>query len=308
MEFKLISNEEEKSLFVDAWKDAFGREYHSKLYSWMFNDRNSMYAIFDGNKIAAGYCLLNNKAVYNGNIVKGALCNNVFVCHGYRGLNLFVKLGRYALQKAGEQGIEIVIGIPNENAVPGHKRVGWTFLNKINFLEKKLVETNKTIHKDNMKTLDNKNYHMYQDELEKLSMNISNNRTFSVIKDKIYFKWRYLERPLVDYKIYIYIENNTVLGYVVYKLYEDLNRVHIIDIEAVNEEVFYELIKLSDSFNGSFDLVNVWNSSIYHDYFLKSGFTMSEESNSLIAITPQIEEDVLLGNKVNIVLGDNEVF
>ncbi|MBC2581441.1 GNAT family N-acetyltransferase [Clostridium sp. DJ247] len=313
MEFKLITSEFEKGLFVneweDAWEDAFDRKLDSQFSSWIFNSRNNMYAIFEEDKIVAGYCLLNNKVVYNGNIVDGALCNNVFVRPSYQGLNLFVKLGRYALQKAAEQGIKIAIGMPNKNAVPGHRRVGWTFLNQVYFLEKSIVPcSSETILTDNIKVLNRDNYHMYEDQLEMFSMNISSQRTFSVLKDKNYFKWRYVERPSVNYKIFTFIENDTVLGYVVYKFYEVSNRLHIVDIEAANEEVFYALLKLTDSFKESFNLVNAWSSSIYHNYFLKAGFSLSTEYNNLIAIRPQVKEPVLLGDKVNIVLGDNEVF
>lgn len=307
MIYKLITQKEEKKLFIDAWKGAFAREYDSQIYSWMFNDRNNMYAIFDEDKIAAGYCLLENKAVYNNNIVKGALCNNVFVHPDYRGQSLFVKLGRYALKEAGNSGTEIVIGIPNKNAVPGHKRVGWTFLNEINFLEKNIEKASSNVSSDNIRIVNRENYHVYEDQLEEFSMNISKNRTFSVIKDKEYFRWRYVERPKVDYRIRFYLEENKVLGYIVYKVYKALNKLHIVDVEAENEEVFNALVKLADSLDESLELVNVWKSSIYKDYFLKLGFKLSTESNNLIAIMPNVDEEVILGEKINIVLGDNEV-
>ncbi|MCK4261091.1 MAG: GNAT family N-acetyltransferase [Halanaerobiales bacterium] len=308
MEYKLITNNFEKDLFRNAWEEAFSRKWDSEVFSWLFTDRNNMYAIFDGDRMAAGYCLLNQKMVYNGNIIDGALCNNVFVTQDYRGLKLFTKLGHYSIEKAGEQGIKMIIGIPNESAVSGHKRVGWTFLNQIPFLEKRNVEFSEILSSDKIKVLNNENYEKYKEQLEKFSIEISNQRTFSVLKEKDYFKWRYLDRPLVDYKTFIYMENDTVLGYIVYKFYDALNRLHIIDVEAANKEIFNSLINLTESFQKSFSLVNVWGSSIYNDYFLKAGFEVSTEVNNLIAIEPLKSEPVEFGDKTNIVLGDNEVF
>ncbi|MBX4266844.1 GNAT family N-acetyltransferase [Clostridium estertheticum] len=308
MEYKLITSEFEKVLFVNAWEDAFSRKFNSQDCSWIFSDRNNMYAIFDEDKIVAGYCLLDTKIVYNEKVVCGALCNNVFVRPDYQGLRLFVKISKFSLQKAEEQGVKIIIGIPNKNAVPGHKRVGWTFFNEINFLEKSYIRSSETIANDNIKVLNRENYGIYEDQLELFSLDIASKRTFSVLKEKGYFKWRYLEHLSTNYKMFIYIENNKVSGYIVYKFHEPLKRLHILDVEAANEEIFNELMNVINTFEEPFNLVNVWESSIYNNYFFKAGFSLSAESNNLIAYVPQSQETVLLGDQVNIVLGDNEVF
>lgn len=311
MEFKLITEEFERDLFVEAWEDSFKRKFEKEDRSWIFNKRNNVYAIFDEDKLVAGYCLLNNTVVYNGNVVKGALCNNVFVIQDYQGFNLFVKLGRYALKKAAEQGIEILIGMPNKNSVPGHRRVGWTLLDKNYFLEKRIMKSSTTSFNElnhNVKTLNKENYDKYKENLDKFSTRISTQRTFTILKEQNYFSWRYLERSSVNYKVFLFVEDEKVLGYIVYKLYEPLNRLHIVDVEAENEKIFYELINIVNSFKESFSLINVLGSSIYRDYFFKAGFSESTEFNNLIAFRPQTKEPVLLGDKVNIVFSDNEVF
>ena len=310
MEFKYtkLTQEFEKALFVDAWEAAFSRKYDQAMYDWLYTNRNNMYAVYDGDKIIAGYCLLNQKMIFNGEMIDGALCNNVFVRPDYQGLQLFTKLGQYSIEKAGEQGKKLLIGIPNKNAVPGHRKVGWTFQNEINFLEKNTTSSSAPKSDDKVVVVDTENFAIYQDRLEKFSIEISSPRTFSVIKEKDYFKWRYLERPLVNYKIFMYVENDNILGYIVYKLYEPGKRLHIIDVEATNEEVFLALLNASEGIEGSFNLVNTWDSSIYKEYFLHAGFAPSEEFNSLIAIKPLNSDPILLGDKVNIVLSDNEVF
>ncbi len=309
VEYKVITNDLEKSLFVDAWAAAFGYRLDDEVYSWLFhNGLNNMYGIFDKDKVVAGYCLLDQKVVYNGEVVDGALCNNVFVTPDYQGMQLFTKLGHFSLQQAGEQGIKVAIGIPNKNAVAGHKKVGWTFQNEINFLEKNRGEKANTTQNSNMVAITIENYNEYQDRLEQFSLDISRQRSFSVVKDKVFFKWRYLQRPSVDYKIFFLVENEVFKGYVVYKYYDGMKRLHIVDIEAADEEAFNELLNLAEGFEEPFTLVNVWGSSAYYDNFIKADFTISTETNHLIAIKPGVDEPIQLGDKVNIVLGDNEVF
>ncbi len=307
MEYRKIQDEHEKSLFINAWEKTFSRQDHSLVYAWEFGSNNDLYAIFDNEEVVAGYCLLNYQAVFNQEIVDAALCNSVFVRPDYQGQNLFVRLGRYALARAEEEGTKIVIGIPNNNAIPGHKRVGWSFLGQINFLEKEGKSASSDQINPNIVLLDSSNIDSYIDKIYQCSIKVSQERSFSILKDKYYFKWRYIEPPLSPYKVFAFVDNE-VLGYIVYKYYEPLKRLHIIDIEAVNEEVLRELLKVCDSFKENFTLVNLWESTIYKDYFLDSGFRRSEESNQLIAIYPYRKEPVSLGNRVNIVLGDNDVF
>lgn len=307
MEFRKITDEHEKSSFITAWERAFSRQDHPLVYAWEFGSNNDLYAVFENEDVVAGYCLLNYQAVFNQEIVDAALCNSVFVRPDYQGKNLFVRLGRYALTRAEEKGTKIVIGIPNKNAVPGHKRVGWSFLGQINFLEKEGKSgTPGKIH-PGIVLLNSSNIDIFIDKIYQCSIKVSRERNFSILKDKFYFKWRYIDHPLSSYKIFAFVDKE-VLGYVVFKYYKALERLHIIDIEAVNEEVFMELHKVSESLHEKFTLVNIWESTIYKNYFLESGFRRSEESNQIIAIYPYRKEPVSLGTQVNIVLGDNDVF
>lgn len=307
MEYKLVANDHDRKQFIEAWIDSFDREYTQEMYEWMFDKNNAMYAVYEDEKIVAGYCLLKHTIIHDQKMKSGALCNNVFVRPDYRGLSLFVKLGRYALEKAAEH-TELVIGIPNENAVLGHKRVGWTFQNKIHFLEKALHLKKANTDNIHMVALTLNNYDDHKDAIEALSLKLSKNRSFSVVKDQHYFKWRYLLKPSVDYKIYLYMDNGVIEGYIVCKLYKASKRVHILDLEASHQTCFECLVEQTSLFGDDYDLVNVWDSSIYSEWFLKNGFNKSDEFNNLIAINPQEKGQILFGEQKNIVLGDNEVF
>lgn len=309
MDYRLITAVWEKEQFIESWEAAFGQKLPREMARWLFlHPENIMYGVFDGRQLAAGYCLLNQRMLVHGRVQKGALCNNVFVHPDYQGQKLFTLLGQFALKEAAAQGITMAIGIPNKNAVPGHKKVGWTFLNEINFLEKKILARSKGRLPEKVCPLTKENYPQYRKKLEELSYRLAEKRSFSVIKDQAFFQWRYLEKPLVDYKILMYLEEDEPQGYVVYKYYAPMARLHIVDLEASNKTVFNSLLEVADTLEAPFELINVWGSSIDRDKFLEKGFTESKEINHLIAIQPQTREDVDLGGAIHIVLGDNEVF
>lgn len=109
MEYKMIRSEREKMQFIQAWKKAFNREYADAVYTWMFGENNDLYGVFDDNQLVAGYCLLKQTIRWQGTVQIGALCNNVFVHPDYRGQNLFVKLGRYALGEAKRKHPSVLV-------------------------------------------------------------------------------------------------------------------------------------------------------------------------------------------------------
>lgn len=294
-------------LFIAAWEDAFSRKLNEDIYFWLFKKPNKLYAVFDNEKIVAGYCLLEYQSVLDKQIVKAALCNNVFVSSSHQGKNLFVKLGRYALNQAQNDGIKIAIGIPNQNAIPGHKRVGWTFQDKVYFLEKPKIDSAHPIHKDII-WLKAGDCLKFVDSVENLSKIVSRNRSFSIIKTKDYFIWRYIARPNNQYRYAFYIQKGVLQGYMICKYYEPLNRIHIIDIEVTEESVCYELINAAESLQNDYKLINILESTAYKSCFLKSGYVVSSEYNEAILIKPYNKDSITFGSSYNLVLGDNDVF
>jgi len=308
--YRQIADEVERTNFIKAWETAFSRTLSPEMYLWIFNNgMNSLYAAFNEEKVVAGYCLLKYNALLNQKIFNAVLCNNVFVLHGYHDRDLFVKLGRFALKKAEKQGIKLAISIPNRYAIMGHMRTGWTLLPRINFLERKRQDSGVEKRTDaRIVSLTSDNCSLFLNKIEEFSIEISKARSFSVIKDSLYFEWRYVSRPDVEYKIFVFMNKEDIAGYVVFKYYEVLNRLHIIDIEVIDEYVFNALLGIADSFPEPYSLVNIWETSIYKNYLMSSGFSVSQEFSHLLAIYPDKKDKVSLGDKVNFVIGDNDIF
>lgn len=310
MEFRLLTESSEKLRFITGWEHAFNRSFEMRDYNWIFDSRNLVYGAFEEEVLSAGYCILQNQTVFHGQLVKGGLCNNVFVTSEYQGCHLFTKLGRYVLSKAGEQGIQILVGLPNENSLPGHRRVGWTTFPKNHYLEKKMEEDvvfGATLD-ERISLITHRNFPLWKKDFMEFALQIAAGRSFSIIKDADYFSWRYLERPSGDYKIFVFQEDDKVKGYVVYKYYQPSRRIHILDVEAESEIIFLELLKAAGTIKEPISLINVLSSTIYLDYFNRAGFNQSPEYSNLIAYTPMAKGPVSLGDTCNLVIGDNEVF
>lgn len=310
MEFRLLTQDSEKRWFVNGWEHAFNRSFEMRDYEWIFDSRNLVFGAFDQEVLCAGYCILQSQAVFHGELVKSGLCNNVFVTPEYQGCHLFTKLGRYVLLKAGDMGIQILVGLPNENSLPGHVRVGWTKFSKNYYLEKRIEEGMffEPLGDERISPITPLNFPLWKEAFLEFVIKISAGRSFSILKEVNYFSWRYLKRPSGDYKIFIYQEEGRVRGYVVYKYYQPFKRIHILDVEAENETIFLELLKAAGTIKEPVTLINVLSSTIYSDYFDRAGFSKSTEYSNLIAYTPLSKAPVSLGETCNLVIGDNEVF
>ena len=312
LRYRQINNEIERTSFIKAWETAFSRTLSPEMYLWIFNNgMNSLYAAFNEEKVVAGYCLLKYNVLLNQEMFNAALCNNGFVVHGYRApdSDLFVKLGQFALKKAEEQGIKLALSISNKYAVMGQMRIGWTLLPRINFLERKRQDSGVEKRADSrIISLNPDNYNLFLNKIKEFSIEISKTRSFSVVKDSLYFKWRYISRPDVEYKIFVFMDKKDIAGYVVFKYYEPLKQLHIVDIEAIDEYVFNALLRIADSFSEPYSLSNIWDTTIYKNYLMSAGFSVSKEFSHLLAICPYKKDKVSLGDKINFVLGDNDVF
>jgi hypothetical protein len=304
---------------ISSWQRAFCREITEDVFIWLFSE-NSSNRIFIARsqateRIAGVYCLLPQETIVYGNKIKTLLCNNVFTDPDFRTYNIFVKLGRFALEVV-KSDAELAIGIPNEKALPGHKRVGWNMCQQILFSEIKLSNTQYI----NINNRIGENRNIELKDLESISnlwMEVNKNSNFAIVKDKKYLKWRYFDRPKISREYYrkIIYNNEDIRGYLIISHYYPINKMHIIDICAKSEEDFLKLINLSIelAIKCKAECVNIWNSPAISLLLSKVGFTVTNEFSRLIIKPLTISENknqFFIQNIANhaLVLGDNDVF
>jgi hypothetical protein len=312
--YKKIDYLKDGSQFVYAWRQAFDRKVDERLFDWLFgaNSNNHLYVALceeDNNKIAGGYCLLKQEAIINNEAYSAYLCNNVFTVPEYRAYNVFVRLGRFSLmQKKGERSV--ALGFPNQLALPGHKRVGWSICEPINFFERipSTVEINSNF---SLQDICEKDFL----KIEALWRENHINSSFSIVKDKKYFKWRYFDRPKIGrrYLLKSLIKNNNLVGYIVLSHFFEKNKVHIIDIIATTTEEYSFLILNSCNIAHKLraNSINVWGTPTLTPFIIQHGFCTNGEKTRLIVKDLSETEDIDIFGSMqlhNIVLGDNDVF
>ena len=311
--YKELDYQKDGKLFVAAWQKAFDRIVDNKLFDWIFgvNSNNHIYVAIceEDNKIAGGYCLMQQEALINSESCISYLCNNVFTVPEYRIYNVFVRLGRFALeQKIG--GRNVAIGFPNQQALPGHKRVGWTICEPIAFFERIpfKAEINSKFSLTDIRDEDFK-------EIEILWREKNRHSTFCIIKNNAFFKWRYYERPQLGRR-YIFkclFKSNKLVGYIILSHYFEKNIMHIIDIMASDPDAYTALIlnacNLAHDIKA--DTINTWGSPILKPFLTNNGFSPSGEETRFIVKDLSITENRNIFESMklhNIVLGDNDVF
>ena len=139
-----LSLDDEMSKYLNLFEKCFGKRENinadtflwfglnhpaSENYSFGFIDKAT------GNLISA-YGLLPLDAMLLHKKIKCALCTNVMTDPDYSGMGLFVKIGEESIRYIASVGISMCLGIPNENAIKGHIKVGWTQREDIWFYEK----------------------------------------------------------------------------------------------------------------------------------------------------------------------------
>lgn len=291
--------------FIKSWEKAFKRQLEPCVYDWIFDSTNLIYVAMYAHEIAAGYCLYPVDGIVSGEATKALLCNNVFVDPKHQGKNLFVRLGKYALQSAGALGYRFAYGIPNAMALPGHLRVGWSLQPTIGFLEKargdiRIAKTSEWCYG----ILTDKQLRAIED----CSVRASVGRGFSILKTSEFVRWRYLSKPSVKYWFGLAWCDGILSAYCVVKFYAEKNCVHFVDIDGTDSDAVTSLIRSVDSINSSFKFSNVWDSTAHANCFLDCGYATSSHKDSLIFIDPLYLKKITVEGRVNLVLGDNDVY
>lgn len=303
----LLVDNKSKDAFITAWIDAFKREFSKDFFSWIFNEKNIIYAYIIDNEIAAGYCLLPFKAMIENKETTALLCNNVFVSPKHQGKQLFVKLSKLALDDVYKRlGYEFAYGIPNPQALPGHKRVGWKIKDEIDFLVKKREFGNSSTKEvwfgEDLSDNQIK-------DIENCSRESSLDKSFSIIKTKDFIEWRYLSKPGTQYSFCLIYEHSKLKAYSVFKVFREDGVLDIVDFDAADSDSAIKLINTINQSPLNFKHIQIWGSNKYRDCFIESGFNVADKKSSLIFINPSDKKDSYWQNRaMNLVLADNDVY
>lgn len=231
---------------LDAYKTCFvknGITKQTEIIKWQFFNnglKNYVSIEFDHNlkRTAAIYATSSVNFKINDKIAIGSQSLDTITDVNYRGKGLFIKLANDVYQKAKNNGVSFVYGFPNGNSIHGfEKKLEWTVLDPVPFLIKPLRSKYFTKRVKFLKYLPNltltfnkksksKKYSTYEknafpESVNTLWSSFSKDIKVAVQRDKAYLDWRYIEKPLENYKIaHCYDINNFLLGFIVFTVKE----------------------------------------------------------------------------------------
>lgn len=296
---KISSYQKELNNWFDLFNTCFGKRplLNNEWYYWnnISYKENNTYVVKSEDKIIASYSLYPLKVKYDNQIKDGYLCHNVMTHPKHGGKGLFTQLGKYAISDTSKDSI--LIGVPNENAIRGHLKVGWEEYPNIPFYTKTDFNSYSI---SNITQIDSFSFNKFEVEQFYKPYN------FCIIKDSEFLNWRYINRPNIEYMCYKLIDNS---GFIVLKQYE--NKLHIIDYGFINGDSFIKLLKFTENKAQELNskIIEFWCYSNKDQNTLHQlGFNKSNQlDNKLILLsTPPIEFN--LNSNWKIVLGDNDVF
>ncbi|CAM1339449.1 GNAT family N-acetyltransferase [Tenacibaculum aestuarii] len=244
-DYKIVNiSSETLSLFKKCF-DKNGSSKEEEKVKWQFlespiNERYVDIALDkENNNIAAIYAVFPVTFILDSKNVTGSQSLDTMTDIDYRGKGLFVNLAKDVYDKASQNNIQLVYGFPNGNSIHGFiRKLDWVNLDPVPFLIKplktkyftkrisflswlpniNLSKVKKTPIINNISIIENK---FFPNEVNNIWCEFSKSFKIAVNRDKEYLEWRYLKKPLEDYRIiHAYTREKEYLGFVVFTIKE----------------------------------------------------------------------------------------
>jgi len=314
--------EPDRKNFV-AWRNIIDkREITDDFFNWQYFSNPfgpvDTWVTDDGEKIVGQYSLQRQEYFYYGKKIIGSLAFDLATHPEYRYQGMFTKLGYHSLKEAGKKDIAFTLGFPwvNGIAIPGHKKVGWTLLDKLYIY--KLVDFN-SIKQEEILDYTINEIQKFDQRFDSLASEHKDDLPIMLNRTNSYLNWRYLHK--IGYFYYcLEIKDNRdkLKGFFILKIYNDLNEkiLHIIDfILPKNNEIYQKVINYVIKFaveKNAKKITLILNEKLKFFDFLKNN-NFNPQERYFIPIV-HINNNSVEKNKMNdlnnyyFTMGDNDIF
>ena len=293
-------------------KDVPEKERWMQGWRWMhINNPAGISRIWlaeDGSKIVSQYPVILEDMKIGEEIIKAAQLIDTMTHPEYRRQGLFSTLGKKALTKMENGGVQFVYCFPTQEVYPLHIKSGWhdvcifqvmikplnlkSILRKYfvrnrlllniftisgNLIIKTFFRSKKVPDEDKLKV---REITRFDDRINDFWNKISDDYNIIRIRDKEYLNWRYVDVPNADYTIYVAEEEDEICGYIVLGCRNEncLTWGYIYDILALmdREDIIQRLIAKAIEYfrDANVDAITtkMVASEVYRKSFLRNGF------------------------------------
>ena len=286
-----------------------------KLWHWEFKESPvKKIAILIAEKesvMASQYALIPLNMNFLGNKILGALSLNTVTDKKFRGLGLFPYLATSLYNKLSKEGIKFIYGFPNAMSIKGFiKRLSWIEISKFPVIIKPIniipyitriaqylpifmVKfcsfilctpfnisswlTNLLIRKSAIRL---EEVEHFDSKVDKLWETTQIKKQIAVIRDSEFLNWRYLIKPYHNYKAYIALESDIVVGFVIFYIEErfGLRMMYIMEliVKEDNRSIYQTLLNatLKQARKKKIHLISILSleSNPHHSLLRKNGY------------------------------------
>lgn len=226
---------------------SFGENTNSKkeMYEWLFEKNpynksgNMMYLLKEGDKVIGCDGLLPNELYVNGKVLLTAHSVKSMTHPGYKKQGIFKKMTENSCERGKQDGVDVIIGLANDQSYPAYKRFGWPtlfekevyvkpiFIN--NILKRRikigfLAELGNSIYAAFMKgklkgSMDREIkfeiLNKVPKEIQKCWDKYKSKYNVLLVRDYKYLNYRYNERPDVNYVTVLAKLNKEIIGFAI---------------------------------------------------------------------------------------------
>ncbi|UCE73111.1 MAG: GNAT family N-acetyltransferase [Methanomassiliicoccales archaeon] len=258
-------NDGDENRIIELFNSIFKKSRTKDEWNWEFKQNpqgfKALVAV-DKNRIAGHLGALHRNIKIGQKMAATSLEVDGMTHPDYGRQGIFVSLGRRLLSELKEEGFGIVIGFPNENALPGHRKLGAIelftppvmirpvnfknvskrsfsngFLRAIGkaagkFMFSTVYRIKKAKVEDEVKI---RNIPEFDERFDKFWNDASSSQSIILERNSRYLNWRYVRCPGNCYTIFVAEKRNQILGYIVVRVLEkfDLRNGAIVDILAL---------------------------------------------------------------------------
>ncbi|NLB33545.1 MAG: GNAT family N-acetyltransferase [Tissierellia bacterium] len=226
---------------------SFGQATNSKkeMYEWLFDNNpynksgNMMYLLKEGDKVIGCDGLLPNELYVNGKVLLTAHSVKSMTHPDYKKQGIFKMMTENSCERGRQDGVDVVIGLANDQSYPAYQRFGWpTLFEKevyvkpilINNILKRrlkigaLAEFGNSIYaafmKNKLKSSMGKEIkfeilNQVPNEIQKCWDKYKSKYNVMLVRDYKYLNYRYNQRPDVDYVTVVEKLNNEIIGFAI---------------------------------------------------------------------------------------------
>lgn len=219
---------------LELFHQSYGRDLSAQSWTWRFRDNSAgpgiIYLSWDGDILAAHYAVTSVVLRINGQDWLTGLSGTTMTHPNYRGHGLFPELARRTYAHMAKSGMALVWGFPNVLSHRGFVRnLKWIDIYEIPALHLSLTSRlSLPAPSGNVVELDR-----FDERFDYLWDHVKDDYLIIPKRDRKHLEWRYVQNPAERYQILACIKAESVLGYAVFKRYQE--ELQVVDILAVQD-------------------------------------------------------------------------